>query len=85
MTETCKQCGEPIENQGGMAWFHANGLIMCNPTGTLVLVPNKPKTPVSTFRIPLDLKAAAMEKAKASGTDLTAVIVTALEKYVKAK
>lgn len=48
-------------------------------------VPNAPKTPHSSFRIPAELKQAAAEKAKANGTDLTAVIVKALERYVKAK
>jgi hypothetical protein len=52
---------------------------------TIGPVPNKPKTPVSTFRIPPELKAAAMAKARANDTDLTAVIVKALERYVKAK
>lgn len=49
------------------------------------VVPNKPKTPVSAFRIPLELKAAAQEKAKAQGEGLTAVIVRALEEYVADK
>lgn len=45
--------------------------------------PNKPKTPVSAFRIPLDLKAAAQAKAKERGEDLTAVVIRGLEAYVK--
>lgn len=52
---------------------------------TIVSVPNQPKTPVSTFRIPLDLKAAALAKAQAEGISLTSVIVKALERYVKQK
>jgi len=44
-----------------------------------------PKTPHSTFRIPLDLKAAAAEKAAAEGKTLTDVITEALVKYTKGK
>jgi len=52
---------------------------------TIVPVPNKPKTPVSSFRIPLDLKARVQAKAAANGTDLTAIVIAAFEKYDKAK
>jgi len=52
-------------------------------TETISLMPNKPKTPVSTFRLPLDLKVQAQAAAEANGTTLTAVIVAALEQYVK--
>lgn len=55
------------------------------PPATIVPVPNKPKTPISNFRIPVELKQAAQAKAKEQGTDLTAVVVKALERYVKAK
>lgn len=50
---------------------------------TIGSVPNKPKTPVSSFRIPLDLKAAAKAKAKERGEDLTAVVIRALRNYTK--
>lgn len=50
---------------------------------TIVPVPNKPKTPVSTFRIPLGLKAEAKIAAEELGTDLTAIVVKALEDAVK--
>lgn len=49
----------------------------------MVTVPNKPKTPTSTFRIPVDLKAAAQQRAEAEGKTLTAVVVDALTKYAK--
>lgn len=52
---------------------------------TIGVVPNKPKTPVSAFRIPKDLKAAAQAKAKERGEDLTAVVIRGLETYVKKK
>jgi len=52
---------------------------------TITLMPDKPKTPHSTFRIPLDLKAAAAEKAAEEGKTLTDVITEALVKYTKAK
>ena len=48
-------------------------------------VPNKPKTPVSNFRIPLDLKARAQAKAKERGETLTEVVRRALERYVRSK
>lgn len=43
----------------------------------------QPGTPLSNFRIPLDLKAKAKARAAREGTTLTAIIVTALEEYVK--
>lgn len=53
--------------------------------GTMVTVPNKPKTPTSTFRIPVELKAAAQERAEAEGKTLTDVVVDALTKYAKGR
>lgn len=44
-------------------------------------VPNQPKTPVSNFRIPADVKDRAVAKARAEGRTLTDVVVTALEQY----
>jgi|GEM_PF-2946796 len=52
---------------------------------TVGTVPNKPKTPVSNFRIPEDVKEAATAKAKAEGKTLTDVVVEALRRYIKAK
>ena len=46
-------------------------------------MPNKPRTPVSTFRIPTDLKAEAAAAAGAEGRTLTDVVVEALERYVR--
>lgn len=54
-------------------------------TATIVSVPNQPKTPVSTFRIPLELKAQFKAKAEERGDDMTAVLIKAIERYVKAK
>lgn len=48
-------------------------------------VPNKPKTPVTGFRIPPELKAAAAERAAAEDKTLTDVVVESLERYVKRK
>ena len=48
-------------------------------------VPNKPKTPVSAFRIPLELKAAVQAKAKERGDDLTSIVIKAFERYLRAK
>lgn len=48
-------------------------------------VPNKPRTPITGFRIPEDLKAKAVAKAEAEGKTLTDVVVAALERYVKRK
>lgn len=52
-------------------------------TGTIGTMPNQPKVKVSTFRIPPELKSRAQAAANANGTTLTAVIVSALEQYVK--
>lgn len=46
-------------------------------------MPNKPKTPQTPFRIPAELKAAAVEKAQAEGRTLTDVVLTALRQYVR--
>lgn len=46
-------------------------------------MPDQPRTPHSSFRIPEALKEAAAAKAKAEGRDLTAVIVEALHAYIK--
>lgn len=53
--------------------------------GTLVRVPNAPKTPIRGFRIPDELYEAARAKAKERGEDLSTVIRAALERYVKRK
>lgn len=47
------------------------------------VTPNAPKTPVSNFRIPPELKAKAQAKAAAEGKTLTDVIVENLAKYTK--
>lgn len=52
-----------------------------NAPGRLPRVPNKPKTPVSGFRIPLDLKARCAAKAEAEGKTLTEVVIEALKRY----
>lgn len=56
-----------------------------NAPGSLRRVPNKPKTPISGFRIPEDVKAAAMERAAAEGKTLTEVVVSHLRRYGKGK
>ena len=43
---------------------------------------NQPKTPITSLRIPLDLKAAAVAKAAGSGETLTDVILRGLIEYV---
>lgn len=45
-------------------------------------VPNQPKTPISSFRIPLEIKQAAAAKAATEGRTLTDVVVDALVEYV---
>jgi len=52
-------------------------------TTTVSPVPNKPKTPVKSFRIPEDLYRAALAKADEKGETLTDVRRRALERYVK--
>ena len=51
---------------------------------TIGPVPNQPATPVTAIRIPLELKAQVAEKAAAEGTNLSAVVIAALTRYVKA-
>lgn len=52
---------------------------------TVRRVPNKPKTPVTGFRIPDDVKAAAVARAEAEGKTLTDVVVDHLRRYGKGK
>lgn len=46
-------------------------------------VPNQPKTPQRTIRVPDDLWQAAKEKAKRRGETVTEVLVAALKRYVR--
>lgn len=41
-----------------------------------------PKTPITPFRIPIDLKAKARAKAEAEARTLTSVVIEKLEEYV---
>lgn len=45
-------------------------------------VPNKPKTPVQSFRCEVDLWRAAQQKARSEGTNLGAVLRAYLKRYV---
>lgn len=40
-------------------------------------------TPVTNFRIPVDIKKAAQEKAKAEGKSLSRVVIDYLREYVR--
>lgn len=46
-------------------------------------VPNQPKTPQRTVRVPDDLWAAAKRKAAGRGESVTDVIIRALKRYVR--
>lgn len=46
-------------------------------------VPNQPKTPRRSFRIPDDLWDAARAKAKERGETVTDVVIRALKRYVR--
>ena len=52
---------------------------------TVRRVPNTPGTPRRSIRVPDDLWNAAAKKASAEGTDVSAVIRKALERYVRRK
>lgn len=53
--------------------------------GTVRAVPNTPGTPRRTIRVPDTLWDAAQAKAEAEGTDVSAVLRKALERYVRRK
>lgn len=53
--------------------------------GRLPRMPNKPKTPLRSVRIPDELWHAAQAAAKENGEVLSDVIRAALERYVKRK
>lgn len=46
-------------------------------------MPNAPKTPIRTFRIPDDLWSAAQAKAEERGDNLSEVVRRALQRYAK--
>ncbi len=46
-------------------------------------VPNKPKTPLGSFRIPDSVNDAAKARAAEKGETMTDVVRRALERYVK--
>lgn len=52
---------------------------------TLRRVPNKPKTPLQSFRVDPALWKAAQEKARDQGTTLSAVLRDFLKRYVARK
>lgn len=54
-------------------------------TDSLRHVPNAPKTPLRSFRIPDDVYRAAQEKAAERGESVSDVVRAALERYVKRK
>ena len=51
--------------------------------GTLRSVPNQPRTPLRSFRIPDELYEAAQAKAAEKGESVSDVVRRALERYVK--
>lgn len=50
---------------------------------TIARVPNQPKTPLKSFRIPEALYAAAQAKAAERGETVSEVVRKALERYVR--
>lgn len=50
---------------------------------TVARVPNAPKTPLKSFRIPEDLYRAAQQKAAEKGESVSDVVRRALERYVR--
>ena len=50
---------------------------------TIARVPNQPKTPLKSFRIPEGLYVAAQAKAAERGESVSEVVRKALERYVK--
>jgi predicted transcriptional regulator len=46
-------------------------------------MPNAPKTPTRTIRVPDDLWIAVQRKAKSESVTVTSVIIKALEEYLK--
>lgn len=86
MTLLCVAAGERTCTVSCQSW--RTGGSMCSPVhtpATVTRVPNKPKTPVTGFRIPEDVKAAAVERAAAEGKTLTEVVVASLKRYGKGK
>ncbi len=53
------------------------------PVKLRFMAPNAPKTPISNFRIPLELKQKAQAKAVEQGKTLTDVIVDYLKRYTR--
>ncbi len=85
MTDRRRELAEQVGERAAANLRAAGREVTRNADGTYTVapVPNQPKTPHSTFRIPVELKEAAAEKAKAEGRTLTDVIVAALTEYVE--
>lgn len=60
-------------------------LPVMTPSSVQPVSPNKPKTPLHSFRVTDELWNAAKEKARAEGTTIADVLRDALEKYLKKK
>ncbi len=45
-------------------------------------MPNAPKTPTRTIRVPDDIWKAVQKKAASEGVTVTSIIIQALEKYI---
>lgn len=56
--------------------------VATQPSGTIIAVPNQPKTPRRTFRISDELYEAAQAKAEVNGETVSDVVRRALEGYV---
>lgn len=61
------------------------GAPVMTPSSVPPVSPNKPKTPLHSFRVADELWNAAKEKARAEGTTIADVLRDALEKYLKKK
>lgn len=86
----------PVQHRDGKSpWCRECGLTLsgCVPTRTTALesvegdepgmMGSVTKTPVTNFRIPADIKAAAQAKAESEGKTLTRVVVDLLREYAR--
>lgn len=73
------RCIEPAE-AGGLCAAHR----VMTPA-TVQKVPNQPRTPLKSFRIPQALYEAAQAKAAERGESVSDVVRRALERYIKRK
>lgn len=76
-------CSMPLGLSGLPIGRNEETAMSCGCRGVMTGVPNKPKTPIRSFRIPDETYASAQRKAAEKGESVSDVVRRALERYAK--